>query len=129
RVVGRDIRASLAGELKGIGAGQVEEPEIHRVLGGAENEVRLAGACGHHRRNLDRNRVGELRWRRGCRGRFGKRVLRGASCRRLPGGGWRDCRVAKWVTGVWSTAPRCGGGLLFLFHWHRKRWSVLSRFL
>src|SRR4029077_9968269 len=97
RVVGRDGPASFGCELKGIGAGQIEEPEIHRVLGVAEDEVGLAGARRHLRRNLDRNCVGEL----GCLGwrrRFGKRVLRGACWRlRLPGGGWLYFRVAKWV--------------------------------
>src|SRR5258705_6585864 len=98
RVVGRDIRASLAGELKRIGAGQIEEPEIHRVLGVAEDEVGLAGASRHRRRNLDRHCVGELGWLTGCRRRFSKGVLRRAAWRlRLPGGGWRDYRVAKWV--------------------------------
>ena len=77
RVVGRDVRASLAGELKGIGAGQIEEPEIHRVLGVAEDEVGLAGARRHLRRNLDRDGVGELGWLAGWRRfRLGKGVLR-----------------------------------------------------
>ena len=76
RVVGRDVRASPAGELKGIGAGQIEEPEIHRVLGVAEDEVGLAGAGRHLRRNLDRDGVGELGWLGGWRRfRLGKGVL------------------------------------------------------
>ena len=61
RVVGSDGPASLAGELKRIGPRQIEEPEIHRVLGVAEDEVGLAGARRHLRRNLDRDGVGELR--------------------------------------------------------------------
>ena len=76
RVVGGDVRASLAGELQGSGTGQIEEPEIHRVLTIAEDEIGLAGARWHLRRNLDRHRVGELGWR-GSRRRaccFGKRV-------------------------------------------------------
>ena len=44
----------------GIGAGQIEKPEIHRILAVAEDEVGLAGAGRHLRRNLDRDRVGEL---------------------------------------------------------------------
>ena len=90
RVVRRDVRASPAGELKGIGAGQIEEPEIHRVLGVAEDEVGLAGARRHLRRNLDRDGVGELGWlagRRRCR--LGKGVRCGRLRRR------RDLRVAE----------------------------------
>ena len=66
-VVRRDVRASPAGELKGIGARQIEEPEIDGVLGVAEDEVGLAGARRHLRRNLDRDCVGELGWRCGRR--------------------------------------------------------------
>ena len=65
-------RASLAGELKRSWAGQIEEPEIDRVLAVAENEVWLAGARRRLRRNLDRDGVGEL----GCRGRRRRRFLR-----------------------------------------------------
>src|SRR5439155_21954113 len=47
RVVGSDVPASPAGELKGSRAGQIEEPEIHGVLAVAEDEVGLAGARRH----------------------------------------------------------------------------------
>ena len=69
RVVGSDVPASLAGELHGIGAGQIEEPEIHRVLAVAEDEVGLAGARRRLRGDLDGDGVRELGCR-GCRRRF-----------------------------------------------------------
>src|SRR6187397_2899878 len=40
--VGGDVTASLAGEPKGIGEGQIEEPQIHRVLAVTEDEVGFA---------------------------------------------------------------------------------------
>src|SRR5258705_7603232 len=136
RVVRRDRRASLAGELKGIGSGHIEEPEIHRVLRVAKNEVRLAGARQRRRRNLDRNGVREFGWLTGGRRRFSKGVLRGTCWRlRLPGGGWPNFRVAKGVrrrrAGARSTAcaRRSARSLLLLFQWHGKRRPALSCFL
>ena len=129
RVVGSDVRASLAGELQGSGAGQIEEPEIHRVLGVAEDEVRLAGARRHLRWNLDRDGVGELGWLVGWRRGLGKRVrcgLRG-TCRRLrlPGRGG-DFRIAKDAL----RRPGCASRLCFLLlRRHGKRRPVRSRFL
>ena len=57
RVVHRDVRASAACELNWIGTRQVEEPEVHRVLGVTKDEVGFAGARRQLRRHLDRDRV------------------------------------------------------------------------
>src|SRR6185295_17459421 len=91
--------------------GQIEEPEIHRILSVAEDEVGLAGARRHLRRNLDRDRVGEL----GCLS------------------GWRRDGLGKGVRGGWLGAswrlPRRGGGFFLFLRRHGKRWPVLPRLL
>ena len=122
------LRASLAGELKGIGAGQIEEPEIHRVLGVAEDEVGLARARRHLRRNLDRDGVGELgRLVGGRRCRLGKGV-RWAAGVRLPGRGRGDFLVAK-VSPSAAPPAGCARPVLLLLRRHGKRRPVLPRFL
>ena len=105
-VVRRDVRAALAGELKRIGPRQIEEPEIHRVLAVAEDEVGLPRARRHLRRNLNRDGVGELGYRRGCRRRrLGKGV--GGGCRRLrpPRAGRRPARASSSSSGTGSDGP------------------------
>ena len=122
-----------AGELKGIGPGQIEEPEIHGVLGVAEDEVGLAGARRRLRRNLDRDCVGELGWLAGRR-RF--RLGKGIRCGRLgpwllPGRGRGDFLLAKNAPLRRAAAARGRADRrLFLFlRRHGKRRPVLPRFL
>src|SRR5688572_26852688 len=55
RIVQRDVRASPAGELEGIGTGAIEEPKILRVLSIPEVEVKLARVGRRLCRNLDRD--------------------------------------------------------------------------
>ena len=76
----------------GVGPGQIEEPEIHRVLRVAEEEIRLAGARRRLCRNLDRDRVGELGRRGGGRRFLLEGVLSGL---RLPGRSGGDLRSPK----------------------------------
>ena len=135
RVVGRDVRASLAGELKRIGAGQIEEPEIHRVLGVAEDEVGLAGARRHLRRNLDRDGVGELGWLGGWRRfRFGKGVSAAGGCA-CPAGVGATSASPKTLPSSRRRSPTAlarGRGsrwLLLLLRRHGKRRPVLPRLL
>src|SRR5574339_109470 len=54
RVVRRDVRAALAGELERLAPREIEEPEVHRVLRVAVDEVGLARASWSCRRKLDR---------------------------------------------------------------------------
>ena len=127
RVLGGDIRAAPAGELNRIGAGQVEEPEIHRALGVTEDEVGLASARRRLRRNLDGDCVGELGWLVAWRFRLGKGVLR------LPGRSRRDFRLAKYAAlraGARTFARGCARcRLLLLLRRHGKRRPVLPGFL
>ena len=55
-----DVRTSLAGELNRIRSGQIEEPEINRILCVAEDEVWLPVTRRHLHWNLDRDGVGEF---------------------------------------------------------------------
>src|SRR6476646_10753222 len=131
RSVGREVRASLAGELKGLGAGQIEEPEIDRVLAVAEDEVGLAGAGRHLRGNLDRDCVRELGWLVGWRrGLFGKGVFCSlATCWRLPRRGRNNFLPAEDATlrAAGALGPGCGGRrLLFLLRRHGKRRPALA---
>ena len=106
----------------GVGAGQVEEPEVHRVLRVAEDEVGLAGAGRHLRRNLDRNRVGELggRWPPPPR-RRDPAPARPASPR------LRRRRKRSRSTAAAQAAP--AAGFLFLLRRHGQRRTVLPRLL
>ena len=80
-VVRRDVRAAFAGELQRSGGRQIEEPEIDGILTVAKDEVGLPRTRRRLRRNLDRDGIGELRYRRGRRRWLGKRIggLRGGS--------------------------------------------------
>src|SRR4051812_41151883 len=111
-VVRRDGRTSAAGKLKGSRTRQIEEPEIHRVLRVAEDEVRLARTGRHLRRNLDRDGVGELGWLLGWRWRrllllkrVGTRLLRARRLLRLAGG-----RRSKFILAKDAALRRLGAG-------------------
>ena len=125
--LGSDVRASLAGELKGIGAGQIEEPEIHRVLGVAEDEVGLAGAGRHLRRNLDRDGVGEL-------GRLAAGAASGSAkgfCACPAGAGATSARQRRFPSSrrPHTALARGARSLLLLLRRHGKRRSVLPGLL